>query len=66
MPGSGNQRNALPALSDLNSQPSVAWVSHVGADDAVHNLFPIGMIPHDASHADVCTEFDKSLPSEPV
>jgi hypothetical protein len=41
------------------------WVSHVGADDA-DNLSPIGIIPHDASDADVCTEFDKSLPSEPV
>ena len=41
------------------------WVSHVGADDA-DNLAPKAIIPHDASDADVCTEFDKSLPSEPV
>jgi hypothetical protein len=65
MPLPGNQRNALPALSDLNPQPAVVWVSHVGADDA-DNLPPIGMLPHDASHANVCTEFDKSLPSESV
>jgi hypothetical protein len=66
MPGSRNQCNALRALSDLNPQPAVVWVSHVGADDAASNLSPIGIIPHDASHADVCTEFDKSLPSKSV
>ena len=51
-------------LTDIAAPPG-ARASHVGADDA-DNLSPIGIIPHDASHPDVCTEFDKSLPSEPV
>jgi hypothetical protein len=44
-----DERYLLDRIADFNTKPSVASVSHVGADDAARDLSPIGVIPQDAS-----------------
>jgi len=34
----------LGRVADLDAEPSVVLIRHVGADDTVHNFSPIGAI----------------------
>src|SRR6516164_10967546 len=65
MPGLGNQRYLLDRVADLDEEPSVVLVRHVGADDTVHNS-PIGICPGDAAQANIRSEFDETFASKSV
>src|SRR6516164_1619896 len=65
MPGLGNQRYLLDRVADLDTEPSVVLVRHVGADDTVHNS-PIGVCPGNAAWANIRSEFDETFTSKSV
>ena len=55
----------LDRNADLDTEPSVVLVRHVGADDTVHNS-PTGICPGDAAQTNIRSEFDETFASKPV
>jgi hypothetical protein len=56
----------LDRVADLDTEPSVVLVRHVGADDTVHSFSPIGVRPGDAAWANIRAEFDEMFASKSV
>src|SRR6516164_5853861 len=60
-----NERYLLDRVADLDTEPSVVLVRHVGADDTVHTP-PIGVCPSNAAWANIRSELDETFASKPV
>jgi hypothetical protein len=61
-----HQSYLLHEAANRYSKPSIAWISHICANDAARDLSFRRAAPHDPAPTDVGAELDEALSSEVI